>query len=60
MQRFMEEEKEHGEVKGLIVPVDKKGDDQGEGGGKALILRLKSSGVGRGRKELLRLILIEW
>ena len=56
----MEEEKEHGEVKGLIVPVDKKGDDQGEGGGKALILRLKSSGVGRGRKELLRLIFIEW
>lgn len=33
------EEKEDGEVNRVIVPVDKKGDDQGEGGGIALILR---------------------
>ena len=41
LQRLMVEEKEDGEVNRVIVPVDKKGDDQGEGGGIALILRLK-------------------
>ena len=43
-------------MKRVIVPVDKKGDSQDEGAGIALILRLKRSGEGRGRKDLLRLI----
>ena len=41
MQLLIVEEKKDGEVKRVIVPVDEKGGDQFEGGGIALILRLK-------------------
>ena len=41
VQLLIVEEKKDGEVKRVIVPVDEEGDDQFEGGGIALILRLK-------------------